>query len=576
MSALIGSIQIAKKTKAAWDTQAPVLLSGQLVAETDGVKTRVKVGDGVAGYATLKYITVKDSDEVSEGVANLYYTNARVEAHGDTIYYRKTVIDGMFADAVKTPLPLDCSLNPNYPAATKGTSYKVSVAGKIGGVAGVVVEIGDLLIASVASAAGDHATVGANWGLYQTNLDKSTDVVFGTARRATTTEGNSGTDDVAYMTSLKVKGFADSRYFLQSGGALTGPLTGTSAGFSGNIYTQTPTAALWAGYSGNMGNYDASLSWNALQLGNNGPNWIVAGHNVAGGSLTFYVNNTSRVTNSVSPNGIVAYTINAAGNNIWTGAGNFGGNINVQGASSGLTGINLPNTNYIGWYTAGTSGAQGVAIRGTADVLEMSSGGGESGRFTAQRFFKASNNGIYTNSVGLYHELDSNTLDNNILFLRNSSISPYGININFNGASTNNTANTFIYTSDSVAPRFIVYSNGGIANYSANNTNLSDRRVKKNIKPVGSMWETFKAIEIVDFDYKDQTHNDTNLGVIAQQVKEVAPRFVDTDGFGKTPKDGIPLMAVYDTDIQYGAIKALQEAMIRIEKLEQKLNQYEN
>lgn len=80
MSVIIGSIQIAKKTKVAWDTQAPVLLSGQAVAETDAGKTRIKVGDGTTGWAALKYITVKDSDEVIEGVANLYHTTARVRA----------------------------------------------------------------------------------------------------------------------------------------------------------------------------------------------------------------------------------------------------------------------------------------------------------------------------------------------------------------------------------------------------------------------------------------------------------------------------------------------------------------
>lgn len=232
MSVIIGSIQIAKKTKTAWDAQNPTLLAGQVIAETDAGKTRIKVGDGATGYATLKYITVKDTDEVSEGAVNLWYTNARVEAHADTLYYRKATVDGMFADAVKTPLPLDCNANPNYPAATKGTAYKVSVAGKIGGASGVDVEVGDLLIASIASASGDHATVGSNWGLYQTNIDKSTEGVFGTARRATTTEGNSGTDDVAYMTSLKVKNFGDGRYLQLAGGTISGSLAGTSNTFT--------------------------------------------------------------------------------------------------------------------------------------------------------------------------------------------------------------------------------------------------------------------------------------------------------------------------------------------------------
>jgi hypothetical protein len=67
---------------------------------------------------------------------------------------------------------IDCSTNPNYPAANAGWTYKVSVAGKIGGAAGVNVEAGDSLTCIVdASAAGTQAAVGANWVIVQTNID---------------------------------------------------------------------------------------------------------------------------------------------------------------------------------------------------------------------------------------------------------------------------------------------------------------------------------------------------------------------------------------------------------------------
>lgn len=94
--------------------------------------------------------------------------------------------------------------------------------------------------------------------------------------------------------------------------------------------------------------------------------------------------------------------------------------------------------------------------------------------------------------------------------------------------------------------------------------------VKTDIKPVGSYWDKIKAIEIVAFKYKDQTHNDDNIGVIAQQVEAVAPEFIDVDGFDEknVPEDGVPLKTVYTTDMYHAAIKALQEAMARIEKLE--------
>ena len=112
---------------------------------------------------------------------------------------------------------------------------------------------------------------------------------------------------------------------------------------------------------------------------------------------------------------------------------------------------------------------------------------------------------------------------------------------------------------------------GGLANYSANNVNLSDQRVKDNINPAESYWNKIKALEIVTFRYKDQDENDQNIGVIAQQVENVAPEFVSNDGFGETPEGEEPLKTVYTTDMYHAAIKALQEAMARIESLEAKV-----
>jgi hypothetical protein len=144
----------------------------------------------------------------------------------------------------------------------------------------------------------------------------------------------------------------------------------------------------------------------------------------------------------------------------------------------------------------------------------------------------------------------------------------FGFAIRYSASSPNSSQNPFFYCEDSTALRAEIRSNGGLANYSANDVNLSDERTKKDIVPLGSMWDKFKTIEIVKFKYRDQTHDDDNIGVIAQQVESVAPEFVDADGWGETPEDGVPFKTVYTTDMYHAAIKALQEAMARIEQLE--------
>ncbi len=67
---------------------------------------------------------------------------------------------------------IDCSANPNYPAADAGNTYRVSVAGKIGGASGLNVEVGDMMMCLTdGTASGTQAAVGANWDIIQANID---------------------------------------------------------------------------------------------------------------------------------------------------------------------------------------------------------------------------------------------------------------------------------------------------------------------------------------------------------------------------------------------------------------------
>jgi hypothetical protein len=146
----------------------------------------------------------------------------------------------------------------------------------------------------------------------------------------------------------------------------------------------------------------------------------------------------------------------------------------------------------------------------------------------------------------------------------------------FTGQAPNNTSHYFFYAGDTSVARFQVRSNGGIYNYSGNNVNLSDISTKKDITPCESYWDKFKAIEIVKFKYKDQTHDDFNIGVIAQQVEEVAPEFIDEEDWGKPNEETRIMKAVYTEDLHNATIKVLQEAMAKIETLEARVQELEN
>lgn len=86
----------------------------------------------------------------------------------------KAYIDALLAaqDVLVFKGGIDCSANPNFPAASAGHFYKISVAGKIGGAAGINVESGDSIYCTVdGSAAGTSGAVGVNWVIMQVNLD---------------------------------------------------------------------------------------------------------------------------------------------------------------------------------------------------------------------------------------------------------------------------------------------------------------------------------------------------------------------------------------------------------------------
>ena len=312
------------------------------------------------------------------------------------------------------------------------------------------------------------------------------------------------------------------------------------------------------------------------------------------GSNTAYLGVDNSTGNEFTASGGSAYALNIWGVNTYPmifGTNNTermritsAGIITMGGATTnyGRLAVKATTTNpYDGinvYHSAGESfiaithtGTLGVinsdySSGGSFSPLAFYAGGSERMRITTGGFTKASNDGSYLSSTGSYHELRSNASDM-VSYITNTNATPFGIEVTFTAATPNNTSSTFFIGRDATAARFRMYSNGGLANFQANNVNLSDERTKKDIIPLESYWDKFKAIEIVKFKYKDQTHDDFNIGVIAQQVESIAPEFVNVEGWDN--KDEIneePLKSIYTADLYHATIKVLQEAMTKIEE----------
>ena len=150
--------------------------------------------------------------------------------------------------------------------------------------------------------------------------------------------------------------------------------------------------------------------------------------------------------------------------------------------------------------------------------------------------------------------------NNWIHYVTNSGASGniYGATIKFGGQSPNNTSSVFLACADTTVTRFEVRSNGGIANYSANNVNLSDQREKKEIALAPNYLDKICQIPVKTFLFNDQTDTDLNLGVIAQEVQAVASELVTETNWGSEEEPKMRL-SIYQTDLQYALMKSIQE-----------------
>jgi hypothetical protein len=125
--------------------------------------------------------------------------------------------------------------------------------------------------------------------------------------------------------------------------------------------------------------------------------------------------------------------------------------------------------------------------------------------------------------------------------------------------------------------RFNLVTNGGIQNYSANNVNLSDIREKTDIELADNYLDKICSIPVKTFNYIDQNMDDDQgktLGVIAQDVQEVAPELIKESNWG-TKEEPKMRLSIYQTDLQYALMKCIQEQQAIITDLKARIETLE-
>ena len=126
----------------------------------------------------------------------------------------------------------------------------------------------------------------------------------------------------------------------------------------------------------------------------------------------------------------------------------------------------------------------------------------------------------------------------------------------------------------------IIYGNGNIQNVNNSYGALSDVKLKENIVDSGSQWEDLKAVRVRKYSMiADKESAPNRIGVIAQELEsagmgglvlDIADRDEDFEELETSTK------SVHYSVLYMKAIKALQEAMTRIETLEAKVQTLES
>lgn len=353
--------------------------------------------------------------------------------------------------------------------------------------------------------------------------------VAGTANEITVTDDGDGTITLSLPDNITVKGVT-----------LTGGTVTDDAPLINATQTWNDAADTFTAVKVNVTDTNSAAASKLLDL-------------QKGGSTALSVGKNGDLTQTMLGTGYATFTMK--GNN-----GTASGDIIFKKADGTTIGEIWCDANILK-FSADNASTVMLSIHGTSNI------------FTPK--LVVGTNATVTNTAGggTLHVWEADSGEFLAGFQHSHATNPQAIYI-LHSATNNGTGNAFMRMDEgggSALMRFHFRSNGGLENYSANNVNLSDATLKTDITVLASEWEAFKQIEIVKYKYKDQTHEDFNYGVIAQQVEAVYPELVD-----EIPHSGVKgneklVKSVYENDIKWIGMRVLQEAMLKIEELERKV-----
>ena len=197
--------------------------------------------------------------------------------------------------------------------------------------------------------------------------------------------------------------------------------------------------------------------------------------------------------------------------------------------------------------------------------------------------------GTTSNEAQLHVENNSATIDGGLYNCSSGTFSQNVLKLQCS-RDTNNGSYGIIHARNGGGHVFNVDDGGNVVNSGNSYGSLSDERIKQDIADASSQWDDIKALKIRKYKLKKLVNKDgdsapTHLGVVAQEleasgmnglVEENNPEKEDValhSDFGSIDSEGNFTAGQNKKEVKYSvlymkSIKALQEAMTRIEALE--------
>jgi len=235
-----------------------------------------------------------------------------------------------------------------------------------------------------------------------------------------------------------------------------------------------------------------------------------------------------------------------------------------------------------------------------ADTIAFTEGGAEAMRIDSSGKVLV---GLTSTPTAKFAVLANVSADPAFVFQNGSTTGfAYNMIIENTAQAPDDNVSRFLNCFDNVAERLIIYADGDVKNHDNSYGALSDERIKQDIRDSNSQWNDIKNIRVRNFKKKDDVRQYgenawEQIGVIAQELETVSPKLIkhtnptssdilSDASFGTLYQEGdeIPegkkvgdvkeikeqVKGVSYSVLYMKAIKALQEAMERIEQLETK------